>query len=111
MPPPTSDTTWFVTVAAAPSSDETGGSSLQISADKGNTWSSSLILTFDGSQFGSGSDPTRWDRDQQILVRAVSGSVEAGDATIEIMHSVYGTTGTTSSIIGFTNVAVSNVDV
>ena len=105
--PPTSSTIWYITVAAAPDSynDRTaGGTSIQISTD-GVNWSSSTVLTFDGSNAAS------WNRMQTIYVRATSTSVISGDATIEVMHSVQSTTPVASTITGFNDIAISDVDV
>ncbi len=105
---PTTPTIWYVTVAVAPDLAADGGSSLQVSTDGGNTWSSAAVVTFDSTQ--SGTDPYAWDRKQTVLVRVLSGSVHQ-DSTIEIMHSVLSTDPVAPAIPGFDTVPTTNVDV
>ncbi|MGZ6950143.1 MAG: hypothetical protein ACXVJY_18890, partial [Ilumatobacteraceae bacterium] len=100
-------TIWYMTVAAAPTSLSTGGTGLQVSTD-GVNWFSALVLTFDSTAApGSATD---WARVQTIDVRAQPGSV-LSDATVELMHSIFSTTGFSSAIAGFAAVPISAVDV
>ena len=107
-------TLWFMSVAAAPTAADEGGSGIQVSTD-GIHWSSSLVLEFDSS---ATSGATQWTRVQTIYVRAVDGSVLT-DSTIEVMHSICASAGPgqtcnpipVSDIGGFSDVPITDVDV
>jgi hypothetical protein len=106
--PPAPGTKWYVTVAPAPDPRADGGSSVQVSTD-GTNWFSALVLTFDSS--AATGTATDWYRTQTVYVRTTSTSVLTGDQTIEVMHSLFSTTPVSSTLVGFADVPITNVEV
>jgi hypothetical protein len=120
--PPAPGAVWYVTVAAAPTSYAGSaacepptsnvaacGQGLLLSADGGLTWAPDLVLTFDsGAPAGSATD---WHRPQTILVKAQSGAVVGGDATLEVMQSVHSSVPVASALPGYDAIPISSVDV
>ena len=79
---PATATIAYLTVAATqPSSksEAAGQRTIEVSADGGVTWATSLVLTFDSSIAGT-SDPLAWARTQTIYVRAIGDSAAEGES-------------------------------
>ncbi|MBA3348546.1 MAG: hypothetical protein H0T13_08305, partial [Actinobacteria bacterium] len=100
---PTVPTVAYMTVSAALSPSKEllqGAGSVEVSTD-GITWHDALVLTFDTSDGGANA----WGRTQTIFMRAVSDTVQEGERTVVISHSLQ------SANAAFDRINIRNVEV